>query len=167
MKDWFGILIFVAIAIANIMLEQNRQQKKKAARRPAAPASPAPPVRKRVTVQRRTEMQSDRPATKEPTLPEALQSLFENSRMEPRKEIPPALPLGPPKPPVRVVAPTVTPAPPASVPVLPPQVAQQILPSVPEAHATRSLFKSDFRTRSSLRRAVIMSEVLEKPKGLQ
>ena len=167
MKDWFGILIFVAIAIANIMLEQNRQQKKKAARRAAAPASPLPPVRKRAPVQRRAEVQPDRPATEEPTLQEALQSLFENSKMEPRKEVPPPLPRQPeaelPRPQVRVPAPVVQPVPQAPTP----QVAQPILPSVTEKSSAKWLSRSDFRARDSLRRAVIMSEVLAKPKGFQ
>ena len=166
MKDWFGILIFVAIAIANIMLEQNRQQKKKAARRAAAPASPLPPVRKRAPVQRRAEVQSDRPATQEPTLQEALQSLFENSKMEPRKQVPPPVPLEPTKPLARVVTTAVPPPVPVPVPV-PPPASQPILPAAAAAHATRLLSRSDFRARDSLRRAVIMSEVLAKPKGFQ
>ncbi len=168
MKDWFGILIFVAIAVANIILEQKRQQKKKSARGQAAPASSATPLPKRApVVQRRTEVQSDRPVAKEPSLQEALQSLFEQSRMEPRKEAPPPLPrkpeVKPPRPPARV-------APSAAKPVAPvtlPQTAQPIVPLPSEHTAVRWFSRSDFRARASLRRAVFMSEVLAKPKGLQ
>ena len=165
MKDWFGILIFVAIAVANIMLEQKQQKKKKAAQRPATPAAPAPPVRKRVPVQRRTEVQPSRPAAPEPTLQEALQSLFENSRLEPQVETPPPLPLETSKPVARVVGAATPPSPP--VPAQPPQPPEPPMPSAPKAQTPCLLSKSDFRNRASLRRAVIMSEILAKPKSLQ
>lgn len=171
MKDWFGILIFVAIAIANIMLEQKRQKKKKAART-ASPASIIPPSRKRAPVKPRIQQDNDQPVEKEPTLQEALQSLFENSRMEPRKEVPPPLPgqsdAEAPKPLTRVVAPPAKPVLPVSpTPVPPPPAAQPILPPASEKRSAQWLSMSDFRTRASLRRAVIMSEVLAKPRGLQ
>ncbi|NMA20177.1 MAG: hypothetical protein GX927_06325 [Lentisphaerae bacterium] len=172
MNDWFGILIFVAIAVANVILEQKQQKKKKAAQRPATPATPAapaPPVRKRAPVQRRTEPQPSRPATPEPTLQEALQSLFENSMLEPQAEMPPPLPLETSKPVVRVVdaaTPRPVPAQPPEPPS-PPQPPEPPMPSAPKAQTPCLLSKSDFHSRASLRRAVIMSEILAKPKSLQ
>ncbi len=158
MKDWFGILIFVAIAIANIMIEQKRQQKKKAARS-ASPVPVSAPVRKRVPVQRHEPADYEQPVEEDSSLQEALQSLFENSRMESRKEVPPELPLESEAQPLRPLMIAQTASNPAP--------ASPILPSVSEKNSAKWLSRSDFRSRASLRRAVIMSELLAKPRGLQ
>jgi hypothetical protein len=114
-------------------------------------------------------VQPSRPAAPEPTLQEALQSLFENSRLEPQVETPPPLPLETPKPVVKAVdaaTPRPVPAQPLEPPS-PPQPPEPPMPSVPKVQTPCLLSKSDFRNRASLRRAVIMSEILAKPKSLQ
>jgi len=186
MKDWLGILIFVGIAIANIMVEQNRKKKKKAAR--TAPAVPLSPAGNRLAQQDAiSPIRSEAPVKKEPTLQETLQRLFEASQSKPAPPPPPPLPhkaevvmAQPPPRPVTQSRNTAMPAQ-ASVPATPlqqPAASSTVTPAqavpVPPPPATvvnRSsenwLSKANFRSTSALRRAVIMSEILAKPKALQ
>jgi hypothetical protein len=167
MKDWTGILVFIAIAIANILFEQQAQRKKRASSSP--PASVPPKSRpKQAEVERASETHSSPPPKHEPTLQEVLQSLFENRNLEPRVETPPPVPKKTETPPAP--APILAkkhvpkpPAPPASPPAPP---LPKPLEGATRKPASAWLAKADFHSRTSLRRAVVMAEVLGKPRGL-
>lgn len=165
MKNWTGVLIFIAIAIANILFEQQAQRKKRASSEETP--DPAPPVRRRKPASSTESDEDYSSPPREPTLQETLQSLFENRDLEPRLETPPPVPkkveTAPAPAPILAKKHTlkapVVPAPPA-----PP--TPKSLEGAARKPASAWLAKTDFRSRKSLRRAVVMAEVLGRPKGL-
>jgi len=177
MKDWLGILIFVGIAIANIMLEKNRQKKKKDART----VSSAPPLPTSgscsVPGNAARPVRREAPVIKEPTLQEALQRLFEASQAKPAAASPPPLAKKVEavmeSPPPRPVTPSVNKSASVKAPVpvttaAPAQTATLEQPAtVVNRNSENWLSKANVRSKSALRRAVIMSEILAKPKALQ